>query len=357
MKVLVIALSGIGDALMFTPALAKLREDKPDAIIDALVMFRGVEEFYSSLPGINKVHFIDFLKGNPLISFFTLLKFFKRYDATINVYPSNRKEYNIISFLIGAKKRIGAEYLHMDKKELGFLNNVRVKESAETHNVVTNIKLVEKFTGISSDTYFPLNFPLTDESKRNAEEFFENSKISKNDLVIGFHPGCNTLKNHINRRWSPDKFANLGKKLIGEKNAKILLFGGPDEESLKNHIAKIIDLQNVFSVSTSSLTASAAVMKRCKLFVTNDSGNMHIAAALKLPVVAIIGPTNPNFIYPWQTKHEIATLNLHCSPCFFYSPKPLTCSRQLEPFKCVRDLNVELVLKHINTLLNESYSS
>ena len=357
MKVLIIALSGIGDALMFTPALTKLKEDMPDATIDALVMFRGVEELYTSLPEINKVHFINFLKNNPFISFFKLLKLVKRYDATVNVYPSNRKEYNIISFLLGAKKRIAVKYLSMDRKELGFLNNIRVKENVNTHNVLTNIKMIEKFSGIETNKKYFLNFPLTEESKTEAESFLLEHNITGDDLVIGFHPGCNTLKNHINRRWAPDKFANLGKKLIEEKKAKILLFGGPEEESLKNHILKNIDSQNAFNVDASSLTESAAIMKRCNIFVTNDSGNMHIAAALQLPVVAIIGPTNQEFIKPWQTKHEIATLNLHCSPCFFYSPKPLTCSRQLEPFKCVRDLSVELVLKHINSLLGDSQSN
>lgn len=357
MKILVIALSGIGDALMFTPALKKLKNEMPNSQIEALVMFNGVKELYSSLPEINKVHFIDFLKNNSLLSLFKLLKLVKRYNCTINVYPSNRKEYNIISFLINAKKRIAAEYINMDKKEFGFLNNIRIKEDINTHNVVTNMKLVEKLTVQKSDVDYPLNFPLSPESISIAEQFIADLKIKGNDLVIGFHPGCNTLKNHIKRRWAPERFILLGKKLINKKNAKIIIFGGPEEKQLKDLIKENINSANVLTVETKSLSESAAVMKRCNIFVSNDSGNMHIAAALKIPVVAIIGPTNKNFIHPWKTRYEIASLNLHCSPCFFYSPKHLTCSRQLEPFKCIRDLSVDLVYKLVNELLKESYSN
>jgi heptosyltransferase II len=83
------------------------------------------------------------------------------------------------------------------------------------------------------------------------------------------------------------------------------------------------------------------------VFVTNDSSQMHIAAALGLKVVAIIGPTNQNYIYPWKTKHKIVSLNLDCSPCFFYSPTPLICSRNDTKFKCIKELFVEMVYQSI----------
>ena len=67
-------------------------------------------------------------------------------------------------------------------------------------------------------------------------DFLSSNKINEKDFVVGFHPGCATLKNHIKRRWEPEKFAALGKKLIKEKNAKIFLFGGPEEEELKSSI-------------------------------------------------------------------------------------------------------------------------
>src|SRR3972149_2394756 len=109
MKILVLALSGIGDALLFTPALKLLR---------------------------------------------------KKYDTSISVYPSNRIEYNIINFLIGAKKRAGIKYLRSNNRNLGFLNNIRVKENDSAHNVQTNIKLVEKLLNKDFTEEPSLEFPL-----------------------------------------------------------------------------------------------------------------------------------------------------------------------------------------------------
>jgi len=70
---------------------------------------------------------------------------------------------------------------------------------------------------------------------------------------------------------------------------------------------------------------------------------MHIAAALGLKVVAIIGPTNQKYIYPWKTEHQIVSLNLDCSPCFFYSPRPLICTRTDLQFKCIKELSFDMV--------------
>jgi len=92
-------------------------------------------------------------------------------------------------------------------------------------------------------------------------------------------------------------------------------------------------------------------LKRCNVFVTNDSSLMHIASALKLDVVAIIGPTNKNFIHPWKTEYKIVTLDLECSPCFFYSPKPLKCYRDDVLFKCIIELNVDMVYAAVKEML------
>jgi len=352
MKILVIALSGIGDALLFNPALKLLRKELPDAEVDCLVMYRGARDIYEKNPDINKIYYFDFLKEGYLSSLKYIISLRKKFDVTINVYPSNRKEYNIINFLLGAGKRVAVKYLKRDFQNLGFLNNIRTSENFYSHNVQTNIKLVEKLLGKKFNEEPPLNFYLGDEEKNFAEDYLRNLNITENDLVIGFHPGCATLKNHIKRRWEPEKFAELAGLLIRHENAKILIFGGPEELELKKNIFSMISSPGASVVETRSLISSAAIMKRCNIFVTNDSSLMHVASALRLNVVAIIGPTNSNFIHPWKTSHKIVTLNLDCSPCFFYSPKPLKCTRTDVLYKCIRELNVESVYASIKELLS-----
>lgn len=351
MKILILALSGIGDALMFTPALKLLRKELPEAEIDALVMYDGSYKMYLRNPNLNKVIFFDFLKEGLASSLRFVMKLRGKYDISINVYPANRKEYNIINFLIGAKKRAGIQYLRKNAANLGFLNNVKVNENDSIHNVQENLKLCEELLNKKFDEEPPLEFVLEKDDIAFAGNYLNNLNINSKDLVIGFHPGCSPLKNHTKRRWEPEKFAALGSKLIRDRNAKILIFGGPDEDDLKENIKNQINNENVFSIHADNLPHSAAIMKRCNIFVTNDSSLMHIAAALKLKIVAILGPTNQNYIHPWKTEHQIVRLDLDCSPCFIYSPRPLICFRKDVKFKCIKELDVDLVFNAVKKFL------
>jgi lipopolysaccharide heptosyltransferase II len=342
-KILAIALSGIGDALMFTPALKILKKELPEAEIDVLVMFKGAQTILEENPNVNKIIYFDFLNSGILSSLKFTLSLRKKYDASINVYPANRREYNLINFLIGAPKRGAVKYLRKDFVNFGFFNNVRVIENDLVHNVQENINICEKLLGKKLSEEPELEFFLKESDLTFRDDYLKNNNISENDLVVGFHPGSAILKNQIRRRWEPEKFAVLGKKLISEYNAKILIFGGPEEDELKEKISNQINSRNTIIVKTADLAGSAAIMKKCSLFVTNDSSLMHVASAMKLNIIAIIGPTNPNYIHPWKTDYKIVRLDLDCSPCFIYSPRPLICFRNDIKFKCIKEMTVDMV--------------
>jgi heptosyltransferase-2 len=310
-------------------------------------MIKGSEEIYSLNPNLNNIIYFDFVNEGLIKSLKFIKQLRNRYDFSINVYPSNRKEYNIINYLIGAKKRAGVKYLRRNTLNLGFLNNVLVEEDDSIHNVITNIKLCKAIIEMEFNEEPALSYHLKEDDLHFSEEFLQAHFIKEQDLIVGFHAGCSTLKNHIKRRWEPEKFAELANLLIEEHSAKILLFGGPDENELKTEIFNLINSEDVFIVETESLNQSSAIMKRCNVFVTNDSSQMHIASALQLKVVALIGPTNQHYIHPWKTRHRIVSLNLDCAPCFFYSPRPLICSRNDVKFKCIKELNVEMVYNSV----------
>ena len=172
MKILIIALSGIGDALMFTPALKLLREQLPDAQIDVLVMFKGAQDIFINNPNINNVYRFDFLREGSLKSLKYILSLRGNYDTSINVYPSNRKEYNFINFLIGSRNRVGVKYLRKDFSNFGFLNRIRITENDSVHNVQTNIKLIEKLLNKKFDEEPTLELIVADEDEIRAQKFF-----------------------------------------------------------------------------------------------------------------------------------------------------------------------------------------
>ena len=138
MKILILALSGIGDALMFTPALKLLRQSLPSAEIDALVMFKGTKEIYETNTNFNKIIHFDLIKEGTLNSLKFVLGLRNKYDATINIYPSNRKEYNKIADKralgkILAAAKIGLKDINKDaviKESENTLFNSYIKEEA-----------------------------------------------------------------------------------------------------------------------------------------------------------------------------------------------------------------------------------
>lgn len=353
MRILLISLPGIGDSLLSTPAIQLAKQFAPDSTIDVLVMFRGSEEVFKRNQNVSSVYFFDFMKEG----MFRSLKFVRslrgKYDATLNIYPSNRKEYNVISFLIGAKKRAGIKYSHVDSREFGFLNNIRVVEDVRLHNVQENIKLFGQLLNTSFSEEPGLDFPLLPEEREYAANFLPQHEIAGGVPLIGFHPGGSTLKNHINKRWPPDKFVELGKMLAARIGAGVLIFGGPEEKELRDRIAGGIGNESVLSVETQTVGQTAALIERCDVFVSNDSSLLHFSSALKRKTVLLFGPINPAHSGPWKTESQIATIGLDCSPCFYYSPRPLTCSRTDMKFKCMKEMDAELVYSRITKLLEK----
>lgn len=274
-----------------------------------------------------------------------------KYDVSINTYPANRNEYNILNFLLGAKKRMAHHYIHTNYFRLEFLNTDLAEEVKNKHNVLQNIEGVKKIIKIAEDEKIGnMEIALNHEDEKAAKEWIEEINPDKK-LVVGFHAGSALLKNHINKRWDKNKYSELGKKLMEEKNALILLFG--NEFELNNEINEMMGGRGVIA-STKNFMDSMARQKFCDLFVSNDTAFLHSAAAFGIPTVGIFGYTNHKELYPWNCSHIIVRKELECSPCFFNSPKPATCIYSGEDeFKCMKTIGVEEVFAACEKLLTE----
>lgn len=342
MKILINALSGNGDALMFSPTLKVLKEKIPNVQIDMLAMYKSVKEMYSESPYLNKIYFIDFLHQSKVKSLKEIKDIRKnKYDVSINTYPANRFEYNFLNFLLGAKKRIAHHYTHSSFFRFEFLNSVLIDEVKDVHNVLQNFEatrvLVEIF---ANEKAGDLEIKLRKDDIDSAQKWFKDIN-PENKIVIGFHAGSALLKNHINKRWDKKKFAELGKRLIEKNNAIILFFG--NEFDLNKEINEMMGNRGVIA-STNNFMDSMARQKLCNLFISNDTAFLHTSAAFGIPTVGIFGYTNQKELYPWNTKYLIVRKELECSPCFYNSPKPATCLwNGEEEFKCMKMISVDEV--------------
>ncbi|MBZ0204591.1 MAG: glycosyltransferase family 9 protein [Ignavibacteria bacterium] len=352
MRILINALSGIGDAIMFSPALAVLKKHLPEAKIDMLVMYRQVEDIYRNNPNVNNVYFIDFMKQSKIKSLKEVLVLRKnRYDASINVYPSNRKEYNLVQFMLGAKKRIAIRYNHVSRANLDFLNTTLKKEELNRHNVLENFDLVKTLISDAAEEElgpFIVNFSIED--KTNARKHLIDAGLM-NNFLVGFHAGSATLKGHIHKRWAAEKYAELAKVLYNKYDARVILFGTENDVNSRIHEAT---KDFSYIPPANGIMESLALMQRCNFFVSNDTALMHLAAGLKIPQVAIFGYTNYKELYPWQNKHVSVRKELACSPCFYNSPKPVHCIfTGEEEFKCKTTISVQEVFEACCGLIEE----
>jgi len=350
MKILVNALSGNGDALMFSPSLKLLKQKLPDARIDMLVMFKSVKELYLNSPYLDNVYFINFLNQSKLKSLKEVRIIKKNdYDYSLNIYPSNRLEYNLVNSFLGAKTKISHHYIHTDLFRGEFLNDILVNEIKDRHNVLQNADLVKCITELTDEDVQGMEIYIGDSHADKAKSWIDQINPDKK-LLAGMHPGSALLKNHVHKRWDKNKFAEVGNYLIKNHNAAILLFG--NEFELNEEIKNKLD-GNAHLASTPDFMDSAARMKHCGLFITNDTAFLHCAAALKIPTVAIFGYTNYKELYPWKTPHAIVRKNLDCSPCFYNSPKPAAC-KYITPddFKCMKNIEPNEVISAVESLKN-----
>lgn len=350
MRIIVNALSGNGDALMFSPALRLLREKLPDAEIDMLVMFKSVMEMYANHPALSKIHYIDFLKQPKLRSIMELRKLKTlEYDYSVNVYPSNRLEYNIVNSLLGAKKKIAHHYIHTNPGRAEFVNDILINEVKDRHNVLQNIDLIKPIVNVNDESAGRMEIFISDEDAKNAEEWLaENGLTGKR--IAGIHSGSSLLKNHINKRWQKEGYSDLIKYLYDEKGFEVLLFG--TEYELNKEVISMSG-RNARIASTPNFMDSIARMRHCSVFISNDTAFMHCAAALQLPTVAIFGYTNSRELYPWQTKNVVVRKEIDCSPCFYNSPKPAECKfTGAEEFKCMKLITTDEVIKAVDLLLD-----
>jgi heptosyltransferase-2 len=350
-SVLFIALSGIGDALMASPAIRLLRQRYPQAQIDLLCMFQGVEDLYVRNPDIRKVLKWDFLNASPVSSLRFVFGLRGRYDVSVSVYPQNRWPYNLIGFLIGAPMRLGHDYDHVNLRAMNWLNTRRVREDALTHNVEENVRLMELLDVPRPTDIPPMHVSLREDDRKADDAWLEANGLGSRSLFVGIHAGSATFKNQARRRWSVEKYGELCRRLMNERGATILLFGGKDELGLNQSVNEAMG--GAGHIVQAPFMTTAALMSRCALFVCNDTGLMHLAAGLGLPIVTIFAFTNPHYVYPWKTRYEMVRHDLECSPCFYYSPRPAQCKWKEDQYRCVTRIEVEEVWKAVEKVLND----
>jgi len=288
MKLLVISLAGIGDTLFATPLIHELRENFPDATIDAFVMWRGSRDLLAGNPHLNRVHHHNLL-AEPKTAAFTFLRSLRpeRYDISINTHPQSRIHYRIVARIVGARQRLSHEYHHASWLD-ELLVNHSLPQDYTRHCIENNLAFLEPLGAKPRLPAHGYEIFLTPAEHAWAENFLAEYKLAGRKL-LGMHVGSGGTKNLARRRWPLVRYAEVIRKLIRIRpETAVLLFGGPDEES---DIARLVaegDTGHVFHPQTKDFRQAAALVKRCDAFLSVDTALMHIAAAMKVPGQVVI---------------------------------------------------------------------
>jgi len=311
-KILVISLSNLGDVILTTPVIDALRKSFLKAEIDVLVG-PACKMVFEKNPFVKNI--IKYNKRSDFGEKLELLRVLRsrKYDLVVDLRNT------LLPYLVGARYRTGLN--------TGISKKITHKKDAHLLKV--------KSLGIDiSGADFILDFDNEDEE--NIRGMLEGVK---NKDLVAIAPGAKS----DTKRWPEKEFAKLAKMIKEKTGATVVLVG----DQLDKYFSKIItsELKDGFVdlCGMTSLSELAALIKRCRLLITNDSAPMHVASAVDTPCVAIFGPTDPRKYGPTNKKSIVVKRQIPCMPC-----EKAQCSRHWE---CMREITPEMVFEAARKIL------
>lgn len=316
-RILAIRLDRIGDLVLTTPAIRGLKETFPKAYLAVLVK-KYTQEVVKGLPFIDEVIVMeDFKKRRDLAAYIKSLHF----DVSLGFHPGFF--INFLPWAAGIPDRVGYQYGGSALFLTHGVADDRYRRSR--HEVESALEITALLGVVLKDQ--SLSIALQKESEIFAEDFFK-----KNDLVgkkvVMIHPG--SRQPYI--RWDKKRFSELADRLVCEKQMVVILAGSGQEAGLIDEVAGAMTEKSVAATDL-SLSRLVSIMKRCVLFIGNSTGPMHIAAALKVPVVAIFGAAHPKDSYqewgPWEERCAVVSKEMNCRHCHPGDCSTLECMEQI----------------------------
>lgn len=338
-KIFINAVSGIGENLLFVPTLRLLRKHYPAARIVMAVRSPAAALLLKSGGLADEIIACDYRIQNNLRKKIGLILALRKekFDIAITAFPSNRLDKAILSWLSGAGVRVFHDQGGIITGLFRFMSNVYAPVDYKAHDVEQNLNLLKQLGIDTGEADKEPGLWITNEAEKDARIFLEKYNINGPD-IFGLHPGSSGDLGMKNRRWPLDKFKELTEHILKKYGGTVLIFTGPDEANL----AFDAKPGRVLFV-TQKLDVAAALIKKCRLFVGNDSSLMHIAAISGVPTIGIFGPANPLRTGPRGPKTAVISGRSSCSPCYTFKDlgKPIKCKAGLE---CLNSISVEDVL-------------
>lgn len=326
-RILIVNVNWLGDVLFSTPFIRALRNNFPDAYIACMIVPR-CKEILEGNANLNEIIVYDekachsgFLGK---IRFIGQLKKYK-FDTVFLLHRSFTRTF--LTYLAGIRQRIGYYTL----KRSFFLTEKPRPEKKILHRAEYYLGLA-RAVGLKVDDK-GCDFFLRPEEISWANDFLKTAGVKNGQKIIIFNPGGNWIP----KRWPVENFGELGKKISAHfgETAKILLSGSEKDVKLANSISERIQAGVVITCGKATLRQTAALFKRADLVVSNDSGPLHIAAAVGAKVIGIFGPTSPEITGPYKADVNNVILlhkDIGCKiPCYNMKCSYSRCMAAIKP--------------------------
>jgi len=334
-NILVIKLRHIGDVLLATPVFTSLREAYPDAKLSILIN-RGTEEILAHHPDIDELIIAEKGAIGAQLRFLVMLRR-KGFDCVVDLTDGDRSAW--ISVVTGSPLRIGFNAEHRWRGLL--YSHVATPLPEDLHRVEYDVAALRPL-GLMPRLTQPTLYVSSDDGVV-AEQTLRDLDVDRDGssrMLVVIQPGAR----YPLKVWPSERFAELADRLATAFNCRILLGGDGKERDVAESVRRQAACEPTIIAGRLSLLQFAALLKHCALFVGNDGGAMHIAAAVDVPVVALFGPTYPHRWGPRGRVSEVLYKGLDCRAC--YHP---TCIRGEE--NCMRMISVDEVFEACNRLL------
>ncbi len=307
-KLLLRAANWVGDAVMMTPAVCSLRKCFPKAEIFVLAK-PWVVPVFEGLPYVDHILVYDKAgRHQGIFGFIRLARDLRAFRFDAAILFQNAFEAAFIAALSGIPVRIG--YPTDGRGILLTHRSPLLTRCRKVHQVEYYLGIL-KGVGIP-DTNRELCLSIGEKETKKAQRLLNRFGIRKTDTLVGINPGA---AYGPAKQWPPDRFAAVGDRIQEVCGVKILIFGGPADRALGLRIRQSMRYPAVNLAGETDLSEAMALIRECRLFITNDSGLMHVASALKVPLVAIFGSTDPEATGPWGYRGRILKSKISCSPC------------------------------------------
>ena len=320
MKILIRATNWVGDAIMALPALRAARTKFPDAEI-AILARSYIAAIYEGQGICDELIVLD--DRRRVIGEMRARKF----DMALLL--QNAFEAAWIAWRAGIPERIGYA---RDGRSLLLTKAVTVPKQGEipAHEQYYYLELLRRvgwMDALPQESFIALHVP--EENRRRASAFLQKAGALSDRLRIAIGAGASYGSAKC---WPPDRFAELANRLQTQMDADVILFGTAGEAAVSSAITAGMRHAPIDLTGKTSIADLPALLSQCHLFIGNDSGAMHVAGAVGLPVVAVFGPTDPLGTAPVTPRCSIVQEKPHCSPCFLRRcPTDHRCMKRVTP--------------------------